>query len=137
MRHLFLRRMANTNHRLLNLIGRIFAHIKPRLRRHQQGNAARLAQLQRARTILVHKCILDSRRIRRKTGYNIGELLMHGQEPQRQILALALANTIAKVRNTTALHVNHAPAHISKPRIYPDYTHAPCLFTHILSFLHQ
>ena len=58
--------MACADHGLLDGVGRIFGDDDARKRRHEQGDPARLAELERCRSVTVDESLLDRGLRRRK-----------------------------------------------------------------------
>ena len=57
--HLLLAGMAGAHHAFLDVVGRIFGDLQPRLRRRQQRHGAGMAELERGRGIAGDKGLLD------------------------------------------------------------------------------
>ena len=119
--------MANTHDRLLDRIRRIFPDDKPCLGGHQHGNAPRLPQLQRPGPVLVDECLLDRGSIRTIARNHIAQLIIEGQQPLSESLALRDTDTVCDMAQTRANRIDYAPARVSQPRIDTQNPHVlPC-----------
>ena len=72
------------DHHLLHRVRRVLGHRQPRLRRHQQRDAARLPELQRAGGVLVDEGLLDRRRLGPERQQHRGQRRVQAAEPRRE-----------------------------------------------------
>ena len=118
MRDLRLLAVAGADHGLLHHIGRVFGDGKARLRRHQQGDAARLAELERRRRIGVDEGRLHRRLVRAVAFDHRDQPVMDGHQPLAERRALAgLDRAAGDVDQPVAVGLDQAPAGAAEPRI--------------------
>ena len=115
--------MANTDHRLLDVVRGVFPDAQPRPRGHQHRDATRLAQLERGRTVLVHERLLDPSRVGPVPSNHLGQLLEKRQQPVRQATCPGCAHAVGNMAQPASLHVNHAPAEVSQTGVNAQYPH--------------
>ena len=82
--HLFLRRAAGADDRLLDQPRRIFGDHQPAARAAEQHDPARVRELQRRLRIVVDEHFFDRRACRRMIGDHRGERGIEMREPVRQ-----------------------------------------------------
>ena len=72
--HLLLAGMAGAHHAFLDVVGRIFGDLQPRLRRRQQRHGAGMAELERGGRILATKACSTAMAVGRMLGDHRGQL---------------------------------------------------------------
>ena len=77
--------MAGADDGLLDLVRRVFGHRQPRLRRDEERDAPRLAELQRRRGVAVDEGLLDRRLVGRVGADHLGEPAVDREQPLRQL----------------------------------------------------
>src|SRR5690606_21161785 len=89
----------------------------------EQGDAARLSELERADGVLVDEGLLDGGRGRREPGDHPGETLEDGEKAFGQIAARTLADAVRDMGGAPGVEVDDAPARAPQAGIDPDHTH--------------
>ena len=92
------------------------------MRRHQQGHAAGLAELQRGARILVDEGLLDRRLVRRIGGEDRLRAVLQLDQPvgQRAAFASELDAAVGDMREPLPLALDDAPAGTAQARIDAD-----------------
>ena len=82
--HLLLAGMTGADHAFLDVVGRIFGDLQPRLRRRQQRHGAGMAELQRGGRIAGDKGLLDRDGLGRKPRDHGGQFAVQRHQPHAQ-----------------------------------------------------
>ena len=110
--------MAGADHRLLHDVGRVFRHGEPGLGRHQHGDAARLAELERRRRVGVDEGRLDRRLVRPVALDHLGQPVVNDHQPRAEVGPLAgLQRAAGDVNQPVADAFHQAPAGAAEPGI--------------------
>ncbi len=118
--HSYLRLLAvaGADHGLLHLVGRIFGDRQSGARRHQHGDAARLAELQGRGGVAVDESVLDRRLLRRVFLDHRDQPVMDHDQALTQARPLAGFHRAAgDVDQPVAVGFDQAPAGTAEPRI--------------------
>ena len=110
--------VAGADDRLLHQIGRVFRDRQARLCRHQHGDAARLAKLERRRGVGVDEGAFHRRLVRLVLLDHCDQPVMDGHQPRPERGAVVgVERAAGDVDQPVALDVDHAPAGAAEPRI--------------------
>ena len=123
VQHLCLIGVTDPYHRLLDLVGRVFAHAQPGLRRHQHRDAARLPQLERPGPVLVDKGLFHRSLIRRKPARPPPSIADAGTAGgSAKSAPTETHNPIGHMRDSAPRQFNDAPAEVT---LTPDQCQLP------------